>query len=88
MMKVRRLVNISAVNELCDKWYAFIETGQAYRLSRLTAKAANPQYNKTRHAAELQITKVSYLIIPDAPHIRYAPSCSSAVTGSITDNKR
>lgn len=54
-------ISLLAANENCDKWFAAIEVGQCYRISRLTPKPANPEFNRTAHDCELQITKVSVL---------------------------
>lgn len=54
-------ITVLAANDSCDRWFKEIEPGQCYRISRLTPRLANPQFNKTAHDCELQISKVSAL---------------------------
>ena len=55
-------ISVLAVNNICEKWHQFIEIGSCYRITQLTAKSANQQYNRTGHTCESQMSKVSYPI--------------------------
>lgn len=55
-------ISVLVVNECCEKWFPEIKVAHCYRISRLTPRTANDQFNKTTHMYELQMTKVSLLV--------------------------